>query len=102
MPTRWREEKPSKKLKWHLGENHHQYKSLQYSNTLNKPVLQTSNDESKDNRNDICFYCQKTGLFKKDCYAFNKLKIGDKKDRRKFKKGRRAMLTEERNKIQSS
>ena len=46
------------------------------------------------------FYCQKPSHFKKDCPAFNKLRTGDKKDRRIFRRSQKALLTEERNKIQ--
>ena len=68
--------------------------------SLNKPAQKASSTEEAEIGNDICFYCQKPGHFKKDCPAFNKLKTGDKKDRRNFKRSQRAMLTEERKKIQ--
>ena len=78
--------KAKEKLKKHLGQNYHQYKNLQYSNSLNKTVQLNSHTESIDVRNDVCFYCQKPGHFKKDCPAFNKLKSGDIRDRRNFKR----------------
>ena len=50
--------------------------------------------------NDICFYYNKPGHFKRDCPAFNKLKTCDRKDTRNYKRGQRALITEERKKIQ--
>lgn len=90
--------KAKEKLKKHLGSNYHQYKNMQSS--LNKPAQKASSTKEAEIRNDICFYSQKPGHFKKDCPAFNKLKTGDKKDRRNFKRSHRALLTEERKKIQ--
>ena len=59
-----------------------------------------SHTESTDVRNDVYFYCQKPGHLKKDCPALNKLKSVDSKDRRNFKRGQKAMISEERRKIQ--
>ena len=46
------------------------------------------------------FLLQQTWYFKRYCPAFNKLKTGDRKDRRNYKSGQRALLTEDRKKIQ--
>ena len=92
--------KAKEKLKKHLGPNYHQYKNIQMNNSLNTPIQKGVSTEAAEIGNDICFYCQKPGHFKRDCPALNKLKIGDKKDRRNFKRNQRALLTEERKKIQ--
>ena len=81
--------KAKEKLKKHLGSNYHQYKNMQLLSSLNKTAQQASSTEEAEIGNDICFYCQKPGHFKRDCPVFNKLKTGDKKDRRNFKKGQR-------------
>ena len=73
---------------------------MQFFNTLNKPVQQASSTEVSYVGNDIYFYSQKPGHFNRDCLAFSKLKTGDKKDRRNYKRNQRALLTEERKKIQ--
>ena len=70
------------------------------NNSPNKPAQKAVSSEVAKTRNDICFYCQKPGHLKRDCPAFNKLKTGDKKERISFKRTQRALLTEERKKIQ--
>ena len=69
--------------------------------SLNKPAQKASCTKEVEIGNDICFYCQKPGHFKKDCPAFNKLRTGDKKDRRIFRRSQKVLLTEERKKIQT-
>ena len=92
--------KAKEKLKKHLGPNYHQYKNIQMNNSLNNPTQKAVSNEVAGIKNDICFYCQKPGHFKRDCPAFNKFKTGDKRERRSFKRTQRALLTEERKKIQ--
>ena len=58
--------------------------------SLNKPAQISASTKVAEVGNDICFYCNKPGHFKRDCPAFNKLKTGDRKDRRNFKRGQRA------------
>ena len=70
------------------------------NNSLNTPIQKGVSTESVEKGNDICLFCQKPGHFKRDCSALNKLKTGDKKDRRNFRRNQRALLTEERKKIQ--
>ena len=60
------------------------------NNSLNNPAQKAISTEVVEIENDICFYCQKPGHFKRDCPAFNKLKTGDKKERRSFKRNQRA------------
>jgi len=82
--------KAKETLKKHLGSNYHKYKTD--SSSLNKQAQQSS--ETPAVGNDLCFYCQKPGHFKRDCPLL-KSKSGEK--RRKFK---RAMIAEEKKKLQ--
>ena len=57
------------------------------NNSLNKPAQKAVSTEVAEIGNDICFYYQKPGHFKRDCPTFNKLKTGDKKESQKNPKG---------------
>ena len=81
--------KAKETLKKHLGSNYHKYKTD--SSSLNKQAQQSSDTPAVGN--DLCFYCQKPGHFKRDCPLL-KSKSGEK--RRKFK---RAMIEEEKKKL---